>query len=159
MKYPSTKLVVSLLVLSCLYFVRAEYPAEDSGHATPTHAEANAPAEAGHGTEEDQAEGSGHATPTHGAEGGNAEVGHGTEGGEEEEHECEEHEEEGGAVGLLTLMNHFSDDTAIIWIIVGLLIIVNFVWEFVTDGLEHFFMESKREHIVIMLEKLYKGNF
>ena len=64
---------------------------------------------------------------------------------------------EGGEAGLLTLLDTMSSqDVAIIWIIVGLLVLINFLWELFTDGVEHIFWKKNR-HIVVMLEKLYKG--
>ena len=63
----------------------------------------------------------------------------------------------GGEAGLLTLLEKMnSQDVAIIWIIVGLLILINFLWELFTDGIEHLFWKKNR-HIVVMLQILYKG--
>ena len=63
----------------------------------------------------------------------------------------------GGEAGLLTLLNDVShQEVYIIWIIVGLLVLINFVWELFTDAIEHIFWKKNR-HIIVMLEKLYKG--
>ena len=61
-------------------------------------------------------------------------------------------------VGILSLLDDFGQNIALIWIIVALLIFVDFVWELFTDAIEHYF-DRKHKHIVVMLEKLYKGSF
>ena len=61
-------------------------------------------------------------------------------------------------VGILSLLDDFAENKALIWIIVALIIFVDFLWELITDAIEHYF-DRKHKHIVVMLEKLYKGLF
>ena len=65
----------------------------------------------------------------------------------------------GGEAGLLTLLNDMPhhQEVAIVWIIVGVLIAINFLWELLTDSIEHAFWRKNR-HVIVMLEKLYKGS-